>query len=118
MQSGQLLSGALSQNFHRAIRIIAHPPRNLQHVRFALDKPAKADTLDASADKEAASVDRIMFQGFKVYKGNLVITGRILIQSRACRGPLDSAQGRLFDSAEPSLREGPAPLRMTATSSI
>jgi hypothetical protein len=28
-------------------------------------------------------------------------------------GPFGVAQGRLFDSAEPSLRDGPATLRMT-----
>jgi len=32
---------------------------------------------------------------------------------KGCRGPFGFAQGRLFDSAGSSLREVPAPLKMT-----
>src|ERR1700737_1120932 len=37
-----------------------------------------------------------------------------LCWARRCRGPFGFAQGRLFDFAGASLREVPAPLRMTA----
>ena len=36
--------------------IIAHPARNFEHVRLAFHKPAKANTLHAAANDEAASL--------------------------------------------------------------
>ena len=49
MQSIELIASSLGQNLHAAVGIIAHPSGDAQDVRLALDEPAEADALDASA---------------------------------------------------------------------
>jgi len=61
MQSCNLFARSLGQDFNGAIRIVADPAGNLQHVSFVLDKPAETDTLNAAAYKKAASLsDRVI----------------------------------------------------------
>jgi hypothetical protein len=57
MQSRKLVARPLGKNFHAAIMIVPHPPGDAENVRLALDKPAKANALDASADQKAAGLD-------------------------------------------------------------
>jgi hypothetical protein len=54
MQAGKLLAFALGEDFDGGVGIVANPAGDLKHVGFAFDKPAKADTLDATAHDEAA----------------------------------------------------------------
>ena len=51
------------QHFYSSVGSVADPTRNPKDVRLALDKPAKADTLDASADQKAASLRDRVFAG-------------------------------------------------------
>src|SRR5260370_3872395 len=52
-QAGQLLRCSTREHFDAAVGIVAHPSGNAEDLRLTLDKPAAADALDASADKEA-----------------------------------------------------------------
>ena len=54
----------MSQNFYRALRIVAHPPGNLQQMGLPLYEPAKSDALNAAANDEPASMDgKLLFCG-------------------------------------------------------
>lgn len=53
-QSRELFAAAHSQDLDAAIGIVAHPPGNLQDVRFALNEPAKSDPLYTSAHDKTA----------------------------------------------------------------
>jgi hypothetical protein len=55
-QTGQLVTGAHCEYFYTAVGIIAYPTRNSQRVRFAFNKPAKADTLHTPANNKTASL--------------------------------------------------------------
>jgi hypothetical protein len=57
VQPGQLLASSLRENLHRAIVMVAHPSRNLQDMRLALDKPAKANPLNPSANEKTPGED-------------------------------------------------------------
>jgi acyl-CoA synthetase (AMP-forming)/AMP-acid ligase II len=57
MQSIELIASSLGQNLHAAVVIIAHPSSDAQDVRLALDEPAEADPLYASAHEEPAGLD-------------------------------------------------------------
>jgi hypothetical protein len=59
-QAEQLIAGALGQNLHAAVGVVAHPARNAEDVRLALYKPAKTHTLNAAADQEAASLGGLL----------------------------------------------------------
>jgi len=59
MQSGQLITGSLREDFHRPVVIITDPTGDAEDVRFAFDEPAEADSLDASADYVAAGLNRL-----------------------------------------------------------
>ena len=59
MQAGKLVARALRQHFHAAVVIVANPSGDAEDVRLAFDEPAKADALHASANQEAASLDRL-----------------------------------------------------------
>jgi hypothetical protein len=64
VQACQLFACALSQHLDGAVRIIADPACDQQDVSLALDKPAKADALNAAANQEAASQSwRLIFCG-------------------------------------------------------
>ena len=52
MQARELIASSLGQNLHAAVVIVAHPSGDAQDVRLALDEPAEADALDASAHEE------------------------------------------------------------------
>ena len=55
-QTGELISRPHGQHFDATIGIVADPSSDLQDMRLAFDKPAKADALDTSADNEAAGL--------------------------------------------------------------
>ncbi len=57
MKSGELIARTLGKDFHAPVVVVANPSSDLQHVCFALHEPAETDTLHASADDEAASLD-------------------------------------------------------------
>lgn len=59
----QLIARSHSQHFHAAIWIVAHPASDAQEVRLALDKPAKANALDAAPHEKAARLDGSSFSG-------------------------------------------------------
>ena len=59
MQSRKLIARSLRQHFDAAVMIVTHPSRDAEHVRLALDKPTETDTLDTSANDEAAGLDRL-----------------------------------------------------------
>jgi hypothetical protein len=63
MQARKLIARALSQNFHAAVVIVAHPSCNAQHVRFPLDKPAEPHALHAPADEKTAGLSRFFSGG-------------------------------------------------------
>ncbi len=62
MQSRELVASPLGEYFHAAVMIIANPSGDAQDVRLALDEPAEADPLYASAYEEAAGLDGL-FRG-------------------------------------------------------
>jgi hypothetical protein len=62
VQSGKLVARSLRQNFHAAIVIVADPSGDAQNVRLALDEPAEADALHASAHQETTG-HRLIFGG-------------------------------------------------------
>jgi hypothetical protein len=51
----QLISIAYCQNLNAAVGLVADPPGDAQHVRFAFDKPAETHALNTSADQETPS---------------------------------------------------------------
>jgi hypothetical protein len=57
MQSRKLVASPLGKDLHAAVVIVAHPPGNAEDVRLALDEPAEADALHASAHQETAGFD-------------------------------------------------------------
>ena len=59
MKSGKLVTRALREDFHAAIMIIANPAGDPEDVRLPFHKPAKANTLNASANDEAAGLNRL-----------------------------------------------------------
>ena len=59
MQARNLIARSLGQDFYAAIVIVTHPTGNAKNVGLALHKPAEADALHASADDEAACVNRL-----------------------------------------------------------
>jgi hypothetical protein len=63
MQVCQLLLRSVGQHLHGAVGIIADPSCDLQDVRFALNKPAEADALNAAANQKAASMSGMIFCG-------------------------------------------------------
>ncbi len=62
VQARQLLARSLGQHFDGSIGIVPDPSCDLKDVRFALDKPAEANTLDTAADDKAAGLHgRLIF---------------------------------------------------------
>jgi hypothetical protein len=59
MQSCELIAGTLGEDFDAAVVIVANPPRDAQDVRLPFDEPPEAYALDASANEEAAGMDRL-----------------------------------------------------------
>jgi len=61
---------ALGKDLYRSIQIVAHPTGDTQQMGFALDKPAKADALHATANQKAPGLNGSRFgiwgQGFKI----------------------------------------------------
>ena len=58
MQARELIARALGEDLDAAIVIIANPSGDAEHVGFALDEPAEADALHASADQVPAGLNR------------------------------------------------------------
>ena len=60
-QSNQLIARAYGQHFHAAIRIIAHPSKDAQHMGLAFYEPAKTHALHASTNDETFGLlDRVI----------------------------------------------------------
>ena len=59
MEPGKLISRALGEDFDTTVVVIADPSGDGENVRLALNKPAEANALDATANEEAASLDRL-----------------------------------------------------------
>jgi hypothetical protein len=60
-QTQKLIAISHGEHFYAAIRIIAHPPGDAQHVRLTLNKPTKAYTLNAAANHKTPRVrDRVI----------------------------------------------------------
>ena len=62
-QSRQLLACSHGQDFDVAIGIVADPTGNVEDVRLTLNKPAKPDSLDASAHQKTTSLSRGFLSG-------------------------------------------------------
>jgi hypothetical protein len=69
MQSGELFARALGQNFYCAVWIVADPAGDLEDVGFALDEPTEADSLDAAAHYEPASLECGLFRHHALVSG-------------------------------------------------
>ena len=66
MQSGKLIGSSLSQDFDRAIPVVAYPTGDSENMRLALYTPAKPYALHSSADQKMARLSRFLFGGHKL----------------------------------------------------
>jgi hypothetical protein len=78
MQARELIARSLGQHFDAAVMIVTDPSGDAKDVCLALDEPAKANALHASANDEASSLDGFFrgahvsrLQSFKVSKKKL-----------------------------------------------
>ena len=58
MQAGELIAGALGEDFYAAVVVIADPSGNAQDVSFTFHEPAEADALHPSANQVAPGLNR------------------------------------------------------------
>jgi hypothetical protein len=108
MQSRELVASALGQNLYTAIVIIAHPPGDPQDMSLALNKPAEADPLYASAHEEPAGFDWLFSRHLEpvvILSEEISLAFARLIRSR--RIPIVSnVRGRFGEFQSDSIEEG------------
>jgi hypothetical protein len=63
MQPGELIAGALGEDFDAAVVVVPNPSSDAQDVGLAFDEPAEAYALHSSANEEAAGLNRFVGGG-------------------------------------------------------